>query len=81
MILGNYGILWRLQEAILQNRKNIQVHNITVQHCLKEGNDVMDLLSKHAITVTDKVFFFLRECDIPRAVISDLIECKFQDLG
>ncbi|KAM3247773.1 hypothetical protein P3L10_009540 [Capsicum annuum] len=71
MILGNCSIPWRLQEAISQIRNNIQAHNITVQHCLREANEVADLLSKHATTLTEEVIF-LWECNLPREVMGAL---------
>ncbi|XP_060170402.1 uncharacterized protein LOC132601318 [Lycium barbarum] len=64
MILAKCKVPWKFQNDIAFIQQAVQLHNITVQHCFREGNDVADLLSKHANLLTEKAIY-LNERDLP----------------
>ncbi|KAH0650718.1 hypothetical protein KY284_030630 [Solanum tuberosum] len=67
MILGLDNILWKLQEIIKKIQKNVELQGITVQHCYKEGNTVVDSLAKYATNITNNEVF-LQEDDLPQEI-------------
>ncbi|MCD9638111.1 hypothetical protein HAX54_021842, partial [Datura stramonium] len=56
-----------LQEDIAHIKEKILQYNIIVKHCLKEGNAVADLLSKHATTLMEKEIYH-REEEMPTEI-------------
>ncbi|KAK6789391.1 hypothetical protein RDI58_013190 [Solanum bulbocastanum] len=67
IILGLYNIPWKLQEIIKKIQKKVELHVITVQHCYKEGNTVVDSLAKYAANITNNEVF-LQEYDLPQEI-------------
>lgn len=67
MILGKCKIPWKLQRDITTIQQMVQQNNIQIQHCFREGNEVADLLSKHAHNLNNMAIF-LEESELPREV-------------
>ncbi|KAG5608660.1 hypothetical protein H5410_019941 [Solanum commersonii] len=67
MILGKCKTPWKLQRDIATIQDMVQHNNIPIQHCFREGNEVADLLSKHAHNLNNMVIF-LEEKNLPTEV-------------
>ncbi|XP_060186967.1 uncharacterized protein LOC132640256 [Lycium barbarum] len=50
-----YGVPWLLQEVFNESRKVIDESNCIIQHCYREGNQVVDALAKASLIIPNQV--------------------------
>ncbi|KAK6796478.1 hypothetical protein RDI58_004179 [Solanum bulbocastanum] len=64
VLIGHIQVSWKLTKIIEIIKKKMHQRNITITHCYRESNEVVDALAKYATTLQEQKIF-LNQNDLP----------------